>query len=423
MSSIKPKKFLLVDCNNFFVSCERIFDLSLRNRPVVVLSNNDGCVVARSSEAKALGIPMGAPAFMYSQLFHVHNVAVRSSNFTLYGDVSERIMEVLSSFSPDLQVYSIDEAFLLVSEEGVEVLCQKIRKRILDWVGVPVSIGVSHTKTLAKVAGAIGKKSPQGYCILLEEGKVKNVLDDLPVGDIWGIGKGMESRLNSKGVTTAGEFMQLPDASIRKFLSVVGLRIAEELRGKCCFILQEDSPVPKSISCSRSFRIPLLTLVELQEAVSRFAAYTAEKMREDGLVASAFTVYIRTSPHSENDPYYANQVFVRLPQATSYTPHLISSAKEALASIFKEGYLYKKAGIELVNFSFKHAYQMDLFTAQAGEKKQDDLMRSLDAVNKRSGYKALKFAAEGVISLHNKDPGSRSPLYTTCWNELLTIQI
>lgn len=423
MSSIKPKKFLLVDCNNFYVSCERLFNLSLRNRPVVVLSSNDGCVVARSGEAKALGIPMGAPAFMWSQVFHVHKVAVCSSNFTLYGDVSRRIMEILRSFSPDLQVYSIDEAFLLVDEEDAESLCQKIRKTILDWVGVPVSIGVSHTKTLAKVAGAIGKKSPEGYCILLRENEIKKVLLDLPVGEIWGIGRGVRDRLNSKGVTTAWEFMELPDQSIRKLLSVVGFRIAEELRGKCCFILKEDSPVPKSISCSRSFRNPLLTLDELQEAISRFAAYAAEKMREDGLVASAFTVYLRTSPHSETDPYYANQAFVRLPQATSYTPHLITSAKNALASIFKEGYRYKKAGIELVEFSFKHAYQMDLFTVQADGKKQDDLMRSLDAVNKKSGYKALKYAAEGMVSLHSQDPGSRSPLYTTSWNELLTIRI
>lgn len=422
MSSIKPK-FLLVDCNNFFVSCERIFNLQLRNRPVVVLSNNDGCVVARSEEAKALGIPMGAPAFMYSQLFHVHNVATCSCNFTLYGDISERIMRVLRSFSPDLQVYSIDEAFLLVPEEGLDALCQKIKKTIWDWVGVPVSIGVSHTKTLAKVAGAIGKKSEQGYCILLEEKTVENVLIDLPVGDIWGIGKGMEGRLNSKGVMTAFEFMQLPNASIRKFLSVMGLRIAEELRGESCFLFKEDSPVPKSISCSRSFRNPLLTLIELEEAISRFAAYAAEKLREDGLVAGSFTIYIRTSPHSENTPYYANQAFVRLPQATSYTPHLISSAKAALLSIFKAGYLYKKAGIELVDFSFKSAYQMDLFAIQTNEKKHDALMKSLDAYNKKSGYRALKFAAEGLTPLHNKDPGSRSSLYTTNWNELLTIQI
>jgi DNA polymerase V len=258
---------------------------------------------------------------------------------------------------------------------------------------------------------------------LLEDETVEKVLADLPVGDIWGIGKGMEARLNSKGVRTAYELMQLPDESIRRFLSVVGLRIAEELRGKSCFVLKEDSPVPKSISCSRSFRNPLLTLVELQEAISRFAAYAAEKMREDGLVANAFTIYIRTSPHSENTPYYANQAFVRLSQATSYTPHLISSAKEALADIFKEGYLYKKAGIELVEFSFKNAYQMDLFAVQKDGKKQDDLMKSLDAFNKKSGYKALKFAAEGMTLLHNKDPGSRSPLYTTNWNELLTIQI
>lgn len=389
----------------------------------MVLSNNDGCVVARSEEAKALGIPMGAPAFMYNQLFHVHHVAVCSCNFTLYGDVSARIMEVLRSFSPDLQVYSVDEAFLLVPEEGLDALCQKIRTTILKWVGIPVSIGVSHTKTLAKVAGAIGKKAPQGYCILLEDQTVEKVLSDLPVGDIWGIGKGMEARLNSKGVTTAFEFMQLPDESIRKFLSVVGLRIAEELRGKSCFNLREESPVPKSVSCSRSFKTPLLTLVELQEAISRFAAYAAEKLREDNLVASAFTVYIRTSPHSENTPYYANQAFVRLSQATSYTPHLITSAKEALATIFKEGYLYKKAGIELVEFSFKTACQMDLFTVQAAGKKQDELMKSLDAFNKRSGYKALKFAAEGMTPLHNKDLGGRSALYTTNWNELLTIQI
>ena len=379
--------------------------------------------MARSQEVKELGIPMGAPAFMYSQLFQVHNVAVCSSNYTLYGDISERIMNILGSFSPDLQVYSIDEAFLLVSEENLDALCQKIRKTVSDWVGVPVSIGVSRTKTLAKVAGAIAKKSPQGYCILLEDEKLQKVLEDLPAGDVWGIGKGMEARLSSKGVKTAFELMQLPDETIRRLLSVVGLRIAEELRGKSCFILKEDSPVPKSICCSRSFRHPLLTLEKLQEAVSRFAAYAGEKMRKDGLVASALTVFIRTSPHNEHTPYYANQAFIRLPQGTSYTPHLISAVKEALSGIFKEGYLYKKAGIELLEFSLKRTYQMDLFMSQKNEKKQDDLMKSLDAFNKKSGYKALKYAAEGMDLLHNKDPGSRSSLYTTNWNELLTIHI
>ena len=423
MSSTKPKKFLLVDCNNFFVSCERIFNPKLQNRPVVVLSNNDGCVVARSEEAKALGIPMGAPAFMYSQVFHVHNIAICSCNFTLYGDISARIMNVLRSFSQDLQVYSIDEAFLLVPEDNLDALCQKIKKTIWDWVGVPVSIGVSHTKTLAKVAGAIGKKSLKGYSILIEEDHLTNVLSDLSIGDIWGIGKGMEARLNSKGVTTALEFMQVPNEKIRKILNVMGLRIAEELRGKSCFVLKEESPVPKTISCSRSFKNPLLTLVELQEAISRFAAYTAEKMREDGLVASALTVYIRTSPHSENTPYYENQASIRLSQATSYTPHLITSAKKALTSIFKEGYLYKKAGVELVEFSSKSAYQMDLFMTQMSGKKQDDLMKFLDDFNKKSGYKALRFAAEGMIPLHDKDSKGRSPLYTTNWKELLTIQL
>ncbi len=421
MSSIKPDKFALVDCNNFFVSCERIFNPGLRNRPVVVLSNNEGCVIARSEEAKALGIPMGAPAFMYSQLFQVHNVAVCASNFTLYGDISTRIMEILKSFALDVQVYSIDEAFLHIPEDGLDALCQKIRATILQWVGVPVSIGVSHTKTLAKVAGAIGKKSLQGYCILLDG--VENVLSDLPVGEIWGIGKGMEAKLNNKGIRTAYEFMQMPDESIRKFLSVVGLRIAHELRGKSCFTLQEESPIPKSITCSRSFRNPLLTLVELEKAVSRFMAYAAEKLREDDLVASVLNVYIRTSPHNENEPYYANQAIMRLPQATSYTPHLITNAKKALKSIFKGGYLYKKAGVELLDFSLKNSYQMDLFTQNVDEKRQTELMRSLDSINKRSGYKALKFAAEGTSPLHNKDPGSRSALFTTNWNELLTIRI
>lgn len=419
MSSTKSKVFVLVDCNNFYVSCERVFNPKLNKRAVVVLSNNDGCVVARSQEAKDLGVPMGAPAFEYKSLFLAHDVVVCSSNYTLYGDLSRRVMAILSSFTDEMQVYSIDEAFLLFSEENLEPLLKKIRETIYQQVGIPVTLGASYTKTLAKMAAKLGKASTQGYYLLLNEEKIADVLADFPVQDVWGIGRGMASFLRSKGIETAKDFIQLPSTSIRNWLKVTGLRIAEELRGNRCFTLQEIPPLPKSITSSRSFSRRLTRFEDIAEALSRHVVNVSEKLREHNLVAHSIDVYLLTNPFNENG-YYANSASEIFLEPTSYTPYLITQAKKALRSIFKEGLEYKKVGVELHSLAPKHSYQLDLFMRRGNEEKQEILMETMGHLNKRYGYRALKYAAEGVNAPKSI---SCSPGFTSYWDEILTIKI
>jgi DNA polymerase V len=416
--------FALVDCNNFYVSCERVFDPRLTGRPVVVLSNNDGCIVARSQEAKGLGIPMGAPAFQWKTVFETQKVEVLSSNYPLYGDMSARIMTLLQAFAPAMQVYSIDEAFLLLDGSGLEKECRHIRRKILQCIGIPVSIGVSTTKTLAKAAGRIAKTSVEGFAIALEEGRILEMLENLPVGDVWGIGRAKDAFLKGKGVFTARDLIDLPDTSIRSWMTVAGLRIAEELRGKRCFNLQEE-PVPKkSITSSRSFGRAVSSFSELAESVAGHAAHAAEDLRNQGLVASALQVFILANPFDE-EARYGNQAAIAFPEPSSYTPHLIHAAKQALKGIFVEGLAYKKVGVVLNGLMPSHTYQRDLFTKERSILKEESLMKTLDRLNARLGYRAVKFAAEGV----EVDPSwqmqrkFRSPRYTSSWQELLSIRI
>lgn len=419
MSSTKSKVFVLVDCNNFYVSCERIFNPKLNKRPVVVLSNNDGCVVARSQEAKELGIPMGAPAFEYKSQFLAHDVVVCSSNYALYGDLSRRIMTLLGFFTNEMQVYSIDEAFLLLEEDNLEALLKKIRKEIYQQIGIPVTLGASHTKTLSKVAAKLGKSSKQGYHLLIDKMEIERTLTDFPIQDVWGIGKGMTTFLKSKGVQTAKDFIQLPSASIRNWLKVTGLRIAEELRGNRCFTLQELPPLPKSISSSRSFSRELARFEDIAEALARHVVNVSEGLREQNLVTHSIQVYLLTNPFSEHG-YYANKALECFPEPTAYTPYLITQAKKALQTIFKEGLLYKKVGVELYSLAPQGSYQLDLFMPPTNEKKQKALMEVMDKLNKRYGYRALKYAAEGVNTPQGR---SCSPRFTSYWDEILTIKI
>lgn len=408
--------FALIDCNNFYVSCERVFCPDLCNRPVVVLSNNDGCVVARSQEAKALGIPMGAPAFQWKTVFETQKVEVLSSNYALYGDMSARIMTLLREFAPAMQVYSIDEAFLLLSGQHLEKQCQKIRQKILQCTGIPVSIGVSTTKTLAKAAGRLAKISQTGVAVVIEDADVLKMLNDLPVGDIWGIGRAKEAFLNGKGVFTAGELILLPDTSIRSWMTVVGLRTAEELRGNVCFNLQEE-PIPKkSITSSRSFGRVVSSLSELAESVASHAASVGEDLRKEGLVASSICVFVAANS-------YANQEAIAFPEPTSYTPHLITAAKRVLSRIYVEGFGYKKAGVIVNGLLPLQSYQRDLFAMKRPVAKEELLMKTLDRLNAKLGRHAVSFAAEGIDPSWQMQRKFRSPRYTSCWQDLLRIQI
>lgn len=408
----------LVDCNNFYVSCERLFNPKWENRPVVVLSNNDGCVVARSKEAKALGIPMGAPAFEYKHLFETQKVVVLSSNYTLYGDLSYRVMQILGECTSEIEIYSIDEAFLRLEHHQPEA----IRARIKQWVGIPVSIGVAATKTLAKAASEIAKKTTSGVFTINEENR-DQVLSEIPVEDVWGIGRRHAEKLNNVGIYTAKQFCDQEDEWIKKKFTVVGLRMAWELRGISCLEISEVSEKKKSIMSSRSFSILLENFEEVAEALSSYVATAAERLRNQESHACALEVFITTSPHNDK-PYYANRIHLTFPEPTDYTPEMISWAKAGLKAIFKPGYFYKKAGVLLMDISDKNSYQPDFFDPAPVSDKRKKLISLVDHLNRQSGKKTLSFAAEGqkAADPHRKrGRNSTTPHYTTAWQDLLTI--
>ena len=384
---------------------------------MIVLSNNDGCIVARSQEAKALGIPMGAPVFQWREVIERHRVFVCSSNFALYGDLSHRVMEILTNFNPELEIYSIDEAFLPLDEiEDPVKECCSLRQKVLQWTGIPVSIGIAPTKTLAKVANHMAKQDPKhgGIC------KLDQVVEDLPVEEIWGIGRRLTDFLKKRGIFSAGDLVRQEDFWIRKNLSVTGLRTVWELRGTACFTVEDAPAAKQSIMTSRSWRDPLRTKEEIIEAITGHVVRGAEKLRGEESLASWLQVFIMTSPHNNN--YYGNRVQIVFPQPTDYTPTLIHYAKQALEEIFHPGHAYKRGGVllgELVDIS---AFQPDLFTEQNMEKEKA-VMNLVDSTNHKFGYSILQFAAEGCHSAKKSHRKLRSPCYTTRWDELLTIRI
>lgn len=412
--------FALVDCNNFYASCERVFNPKLQNRPVVILSNNDGCIVARSNEAKALGIPMGAPFFKWKEFIRGHDVAALSSNYALYADISGRIMQILNQFTPELQVYSIDESFLILTGNDLVEQGRRIRETVLQWTGIPVSIGIASTKTLAKVANHKAKKDPNnlGVCYLNDP---IPVLDTLPVTEIWGIGARLGQRLNKLGIVTAKDFRDAPDKLIQKHVSIVGLRTAMELRGISCLPLQEIPPAKKSIACTRTFGRWITSLDELNEAVASYTARAAEKARAQHSLATLLTVFI-VEHSTERSDIQAYHVRIVLPQPTAYTPHLIHYAKAATEKLFKRGVTYRKAGVILDALVPDHSYQQDLFAKQSSDK-QNKLMKAVDHLNQHFGHKVLQTAAEGLKKPWQMARKSCSPSYTTKWEDLLTIKI
>jgi len=403
MSSIK---YGLVDCNNFFVSCERVFNPKLWNRPVVVLSNNDGCVIARSKEAKALSIPMGAPAFQYKQTFLRHDVAVLSSNFSLYGDMSERVMATLEEFGFPLETYSIDEAFLELPSDIPETIGTEIRNRVLTWTGIPISLGVGITKTLAKVGSDLAKKRDDGIFFIRELPK------NLPVQEIWGIGSRTTTELNHFGIRTALELIAQSDTWIEKYFPSALLRVVLELRGTPCLSVEEIPTPRKSIVSSRSFGDLIKTLAELKAAVASFVAIAAEKLRQDSLRASHLGIFVIGKDriaHSASSP---------LSIPTSYTPHLIKTAHGLLEELYQEG-SYRKAGVMLSHLVAEKEQQLDFFAAESTE----NLMPLMDQINRRKGKRTLFFAAEGINTDWQSTSKRCSAHFTTKWNELLKITI
>jgi DNA polymerase V len=412
----------LIDCNHFYVSCERVFNPRLEGKPVVVLSGENGCIVTRSPEAKKLGIPMGEAAFKFRELFINCRVIALTSNFSLYADFSSRVMQIIEESFPDIEVYSIDEAFIKLDESVSLQEVQDLRTRILKWTGIPVSIGLAETKTLAKVATDYAKKMNKDQVFKMGAEQVPAILKETPLQDIWGIGRRISASLKRQGLYTAWDFMQMDDAWIRRQLGVVGLRMALELRGTSCLDIQEDVPPKKSILCSRSFTQPITEFEELAEAASSFIARVAEKLREQDSVASFVEVFIQSNPFKE-ETFYGNHILIRLPELSSYTPLLIHYVKEGLKQIYKPHILYKKVGVMVGGIEQAAHYQRTLFeTDPAMKSKQEAVMQIMDQLNRsRRSQKTLFLAAEGVEGPWTYKESTTSR-FTSQWDELLKVK-
>lgn len=382
-----------------------VFNTKLEVKPLVILSNNDGCIVARSPKAKALGIQMGDPAYLYKDR---KEVVMLSANFALYSDMSNRVMQTLSMFSPEIEIYSIDEAFLAVEEADLQEKCVKIRQTVKQWTGIPVSIGAAPTKTLAKLASEAAKK--EGGVFVLRREQIEERLAKTALNEIWGIGEGLTERLKRKGIYTALQLSLADDTWIRKWLGVSGFRTVLELRGIPCFELCEAPEKKKSIVCSRSFGQKVTDLAQLQEAVASFAARAAEKLRDQESRASFISVFAMTGQES-------GSCHIQIPNATSYTPDLIALAKEGVERMFRQGLEYRKAGVLLGDFT--EDVQGDFITPVG--KERGAAMKVLDQINARYDKPVIRFAAEGIERRWKSKRSQCSPKFTTSWADLLKV--
>jgi DNA polymerase V len=414
----------LVDCNNFYVSCERVFQPQLRGRPVVVLSNNDGCVIARSNESKALGIKMGAPWHLHRAQFEKAGVIVRSSNYALYGDMSARVMKVLSDFTPDLEIYSIDEAFLGMAGFGARLECQarSLRAAVLQWTGIPVSVGIAPTKTLAKVANHAAKKdlSTGGVVLLLDEAAQDAALSPISLTDLWGIAGRLAAKLSMLGILTPLDLKRADPLFLRDRLGVVTVRIAMELRGVACLDLERVPPDRKSIMASRSFGRAVSELPEMEEAVASYTARAAEKLRRQKLATAHLMIFIETNRFKTSDAQHYAARPVHLGVATSDSGKLIGAALAGLRAVWRGGYRYKKAGVILLDLHPASDVQQGLFD-KADDPRRKALMRTLDGLNLRFGRDTVTLAATGRNRPWKMQRDQLSPCYTTAWTDLLRV--
>lgn len=418
--------YALADCNNFYASCERVFNPSLIGKPVVVLSNNDGCVIARSNEAKSVGITMGQPAFQIRELIKKHDVRVFSTNFTLYGDMSQRVMNILSEFVADIEIYSIDEAFL--SLKGFDMFdtkqyCARIREKVIKSTGIPVSIGIAPTKTLAKVANHYAKKVPSHNGVyIIDKENLRESLSVFPAGEVWGIGRQYNKMLAKYGINTALDFVNASSQWLRKTMSVVGLRTQEELKGNECYGMELTIPAKKTICTARSFGQMLTEYQPVAEAVANFASRCAFKLRKQRSCANVLMVFIHTNRHREDLPQYARNRVLTLPSATSSTFEIVEYAQLALKSIFMEGYNYKKAGVIVSGIVPENAVQNCLFD-EVDREKHSSVLNSVDKINERYGRDTVKLAVLGYRRKWKLRQEQLSPFYTTSWNDIITVRI
>jgi len=418
--------FALVDCNSFYASCERVFQPHLNGKPVIVLSSNDGCAISRSNEAKALGISMGAPLFKIKDLVRKHNVHIFSSNFSLYGDMSARVMKTLKTMSPSLEVYSIDEAFLdlsLLPHKELLSYGDHIKKLIKQWTGIPVSVGIGPTKTLAKIANHIAKKNASGCCVLLEPQNIEEVLKVFPLHDVWGIGSRWAQKLSRLGMATAFDLTQADIGWIRKTFNVILARTALELKGTSCLSLEEVTSPKKSMLSSRSFGEPVSSFDILREAVSFHASVLGRRLRQEKSKASLISVSIHTSPFDKKGDIYSKSEEIILPFPSQDTSLLIKAAISGLEKIFKEGLCYKKAGITVLNLLPESQNAPTLFTNEEldDSPKRKVLLKTIDKLNQLYGTGSLVFASEGIHKTWLPRAACKSLLYTQRWDQLMTV--
>ena len=415
----------LVDCNNFFASCERVFRPELATQPVLVLSNNDGCVIARSNEVKRLGIKMGQPFYQIKEIVEKNNVAVFSSNYILYNDMSRRVLNTLKMLVPNTEVYSIDESFIDLSgipEAQLAPLGKMITETVKQCTGIPVSVGIAPTKTLAKIAAELCKQYPklQGSCFLHKPQDIEKVLKKFPVGDVWGIGRRYSKKLNEMNVFTAWDFTQLTLSRVQKEMTVVGAKTWNELRGTPCIEFIDHSRNKHHICTSRSFAKEISDLQTLIGQVALFTTIAAEKLRKQGSVCAEIVVFLHTNYHKKGELRQFDNHAITLPMSTDSTIELIKAATEAVKLLFKRGYQYKKAGVFLAHIQSKNAVQTTLFSKQDFEK-HTKLMNAIDKINRKQGERAVMVAASGgndIVMNRNY----LSPQYTTRWGEVLVVR-
>ena len=400
MSSIKytTKKNIiaLIDCNSFYVSCERLFKPKIQKRAVVVLSNNDGCVISRSQEAKDMGIKMGEPYFKVKKLITRNKIEVYSSNYALYGDISRRVMKVLKTFSPKVEIYSIDEAFIDLSfmdDEGIEEYGRQIRSRVLKWTGIPTSVGIASTKTLSKVANHIAKKEKTGVVYLKKD--IDEKLKKFPIEKVWGVGRQLSKFYYKNNICNAYDLKNVSNTWVKKGTNVLGAKTAMELRGIPCINLQMEQEKRKNCCVSRSFGRKVKNIEELEESVVTHCLNAAEKIRADDQLAKTITVFIRTSPFDKNKKYYSNSRTIDLAIPSSNSIELIKNAVKALNDIYKYGYSYQKAGIILSNLKDAKQNDRNLLTPLL-ENKSKKLMKAIDYTNSKYGRYAISIAHAGL---------------------------
>lgn len=419
--------FALADCNNFFASCERVFRPDLQGKPVIVLSNNDGCAIARSNEAKALGIKMGAPFFKIRDIVRRHNVAVFSGNMALYGDMSQRVRWVLEEFAPGIEVYSIDEAFLdLRGMKNIDfdAYAKRISAQCSKMTSIPVSVGIAPTKTLAKIASKLCKQYPKlrGGCYMYRPQDIEKVLRKFPIEDVWGIGRRTAPKLKARGVNTAYEFTQMPEGVVRMMLGIGGVRTWKELRGIPCLEFEDGFEAKQSICVSRSFSSEIYEVKELQEQIANFASVMASKLRKQQSVTSEMVVFAYTNRFREDVPQIHANTLVPFITPTAEERIIIAQAVSAAKTLFKQGFGYKKAGVIATKIVSEKHVMHSLFEDREAVEREHKITSALDAINAAFGKGTIKLAVQGSGEIKSSSE-NQSPHYTTRWSDIPLVTV